>query len=472
MKKSLTLFFFLVGNHMMSESTGSASPNWRTLFAFIVPSLIGVFLFMTPVAIGEAMTIPIAVMAKALQGWIAPFAQAMIVAIVCITGVMSAFVALVKPRQLLKNHLFRHLFAVSPIWLVTRLAGMLFILMTYFKVGPEAIYSSGTGALVLHELLPVLFSVFVLAGLLLPLLLNFGLLELVGTLLTKVMRPLFGVPGRSAVNCVASWLGDGSVGILMTSRQYEDKHYTQREAAIIGTTFSAVSITFCLVVIGQVKLEHLFAPFYLTVCAAGITAAIIVPRLPPLRWKKDCYVDGSDANPGAELVPEGKTLFGHALDVALAKAEKAPGVKGTLKEGVHNALDMVFAVLPVVMAVGTFALIVAEHTPVFQILGKPFIPYLELLQVPEAAKAAETIVVGFADMFIPSILAASNIESDVTRFIVAALSVTQLIYMSEVGALLLGSKIPVNLFELFCIFILRTLVTLPVIALMAHWLVG
>jgi nucleoside recognition membrane protein YjiH len=52
------------------------------------------------------------------------------------------------------------------------------------------------------------------------------------------------------------------------------------------------------------------------------------------------------------------------------------------------------------------------------------------------------------------------------------MSVTQLIYMSEVGALMLGSKIPVNLFDLFIIFILRTLVTLPVIALMGHWLVG
>jgi nucleoside recognition membrane protein YjiH len=123
------------------------------------------------------------------------------------------------------------------------------------------------------------------------------------------------------------------------------------------------------------------------------------------------------------------------------------------------------------MAVGTFALIIAEYTPIFQYLGTPFVPYLELLQVPEAAQAAQTIVVGFADMFIPSILAASSIESDVTRFIVAAMSVTQLIYMSEVGALLLGSKIPVHILELFTIFILRTLVTLPVIALMAHWLV-
>lgn len=55
-----------------------------------------------------------------------------------------------------------------------------------------------------------------------------------------------------------------------------------------------------------------------------------------------------------------------------------------------------------------------------------------------------------------------------TRFIIAALSVTQLIYMSEIGSLLLDGKIPVNIFELFLIFILRTIITLPVIAGDAH----
>ena len=448
------------------------SYDLKVWLVFLIPSLIGVFLFMTPVPSGEIMTIPIAVMAKAIQASFSDIALGLIATIICITGVMSLVFSVFKPKSLTKFRLLNHLFNVSWIWLVTRLFGMAFVLLTYFQVGPHAITSENTGLLVLKDLLPVLFSVFILAGLLLPLLLNFGLLELVGTLLTKVMRPLFGVPGRSAVNCVASWLGDGSVGILMTARQYEDKYYTQREAAIIGTTFSAVSITFCLVVIGQVKLEYLFAPFYLTVCLAGVAAAIIVPRLPPLRFKKDVLIDGEEPDGNAELVPEGKTLFKHSLDVALTKAEKAPGLKGTIEEGLHNAFDMVFAVLPVVMAVGTFALIIAEYTPIFQYLGMPFIPFLELLQIPEAEMAAQTIMVGFADMFIPSILAAGSIESDVTRFIIAAMSVTQLIYMSEVGALLLGSKIPVNIFELFVIFILRTLVTLPVIALMAHWLVG
>jgi nucleoside recognition membrane protein YjiH len=347
---------------------------------------------------------------------------------------------------------------------------MVFVLMTYFQVGPKAIRSEYTGSLVLNELMPVLFSVFILAGLLLPLLLNFGLFEFVGTLLTKVMRPLFGVPSLSAVNCVASWVGDGSVGILMTSKQYEEKLYTQKEAAIIGTTFSSVSIAFCLVVIGQVNLEHLFAPFYLTVCVAGAVAALILPRLPPLRLKKDEYVDSTKRDLDLESLPQDKTLFKYSIEVALIKACQAPSLKSTLDEGLRNVANMVFAVLPVVMAIGTFALMVAEYTPLFQWLGQPFIPFLKLLQIPEAQAASKTIVVGFADMFIPSILAANSIESDFTRFVIAAMSVTQLIYMSEVGSLLIGSKIPVNFIELFTIFLLRTVVTLPVIAVMAHWL--
>ena len=456
----------------MSQLPHRSHYTWRTWFTFLVPSLIGVFLFMTPISTSQGMTIPIAVMAKAVQTMMFGSAQAIIALIICITGVISVITKAFKPAAICKSPLLKHLFDVSWIWLVVRLFGMAFVLMTHLSVGSEMITSANTGALVLNDLLPVLFSVFILAGLLLPLLINFGLLELAGTLMTKVMRPVFGVPGRSAVDCTASWLGDGSVGILMTARQYDQKHYTQREAAIIGTTFSAVSITFSLVVLGQVKLEYLFAPFYATVCLAGIVAAIIVPRLPPLRFKKDVLIDGSEPDRDAETIPSNKTLFGHSLDVALAKAGNSTGVKGTIKEGVHNALDMVFGVLPVVMAVGTFALIIAEHTPIFQYLGMPFVPFLELLQVPEAAAASQTIMVGFADMFIPSILAAGTIESDVTRFIIAAMSVTQLIYMSEVGALLLGSKIPVNILELFIIFILRTLITLPVIALMAHWLVG
>ncbi|WP_168195151.1 YjiH family protein [Shewanella sp. SNU WT4] len=439
----------------------------KTMLTFIVPSFIGILLFMIPVSYQDAITIPVAVIAKGLLAALGAWLPSIITVVVCMTALFSVLFKLWQPKWFERHHFIRDLFSVHLLWIIVRILGAIFIVMSLLKVGPEAIISGSTGSLVLNDLLPILFCVFLFAGMLLPLLLNFGLLELLGALLTKIMRPLFNLPGRSAIDCMTSWLGDGSVGILLTTKQYEEKFYTQREAAVIGTTFSAVSITFSLVIISQVNLAHMFAPFYLTVCLAGLAAAIIVPRLPPLSRKKDAYIDGTPRSSVAELKPTDKSLLGWGLDLAMQRAQNSGGVKQFLNEGVKNAVDMIFGVLPVVMGIGTLALIVAEYTPIFTWLGMPFIPFLELLQIPEAAEASKTIVVGFADMFIPSILAAS-IESDMTRFVIAAMSVTQLIYMSEVGALLLGSKIPVNFAELFMIFILRTLITLPVIAGMAH----
>ena len=264
----------------------------------------------------------------------------------------------------------------------------------------------------------------------------------------------------------ASWLGDGSIGVLLTAKQYEEGFYSKREATVIATTFSAVSITFSLVVISQVNLQHMFLPFYLVVSLAGLVAAVIVPKLPPLSKVPDTY---HVANAQHEDIPEGMSAAKYGLKLALKKADAAPGWKGFVKEGVDNVLEMWFGTLPVILAMGTIALVIAEFTPIFRILGMPFIPLYQLLQIPEAELASQTVIVGFADMFLPSVMAAS-IESEMTRFVVAATSVTQLIYMSEIGSIIMGSKIPVSLGKLFLIFIERTLVTLPVIAICAHFL--
>ena len=136
-----------------------------------------------------------------------------------------------------------------------------------------------------------------------------------------------------------------------------------------------------------------------------------------------------------------------------------------------NVLDMWIGVLTDCYVYGNNSFIIADYTPVFKVLGLPFVPILQLLQVPEALQAAsQTLVVGFADMLLPSVVASTTITSEMTRFIVAAVSVTQLVYMSEVGGVLLGSKIPVNLKELIIIFIERTLITLPVIVLIANFI--
>jgi len=436
----------------------------KRFFRFLIPSLIGAFLFVTPISQDGNLTIPIAVVANKLLDFMGDSALTIIWLLISLSAIVTILHKFVGIGLLKKNPKLDSLFSVKGFWFITRMVGFVFANMIYFNLGPEMLIGDATGGLVINDLIPILVCVFLLAGVLLALLLNYGLLDFFGALLIKLMRPVFNLPGRSALDCVASWLGDGSIGVLLTSKQYEEGFYSKREATVIATTFSAVSITFSLVVISEVGLDHMFLPFYLVVTVAGIVAAIILPKLPPLsRVPNSYYTDV----PHREDIPDGMTSAQYGLKLALEKAERSPGLKAFFKEGMENVFEMWFGTLPVILAMGTIALVIAEYTPVFQYLGLPFIPLYNLLQIPEAALASQTVVVGFADMFLPSVIA-SSIQSEMTRFVVAATSVTQLIYMSEIGSIIMGSKIPVSLPNLFIIFLERTIVTLPVIALFAH----
>ena len=434
----------------------------KRFYRFLIPSLIGMFLFVMPVSDNGNLTIPVAMMAHGLLDMMGDH----VLMVIWFLITLSALLTLMhKVTGVFKNFpKLNQLFGVKGFWFAVRMMGFVFASMIVFETGPEIIIGDATGKVVIHDLLPILVCVFFLAGILLALLLNYGLLDFFGALLIRVMRPVFNLPGRSALDCVASWLGDGSIGVLLTSKQYEEGFYSKREATVIATTFSAVSVTFALVVISEVGLEHLFFPFYLVVSLSGIVAALVVPKLYPLSKVPDSYYTESAQQ---ENIPDGQTPFQYGLHLAMNKGEHAPGIKAFLVEGIENVIEMWLGTLPVILALGTFALIVAEYTPVLKILGMPFIPIYKLLMIPEAELASQTVIVGFADMFLPSVIA-STIESEMTRFVVAATSVTQLIYMSEIGSIIMGSKIPVSLKDLFLIFLERTIVTLPVIALFAH----
>src|SRR5690606_4718264 len=256
----------------------------KDILKFIIPSLIGLFLFMFPLSINGEVTIPIALLSGWIQDVLYGFIPELMLGIITITFIFTTITKIWAPKRIVTSSFWSGLFNVSTVWYIVRILAVIFAYLTCFQRGPEWIWSGATGGTLLSDegLLTTLFSVFLWAGLFLPLFLNFGLLEFFGALCIKIMRPLFKLPGRSAMDALASWLGDGTIGILLTSRQYEEGFYTKKEAAIVATTFSIVSITFSLVVISTVGLGYMFVPFYLTITFAGLLAAIIMPRIPPL----------------------------------------------------------------------------------------------------------------------------------------------------------------------------------------------
>lgn len=438
---------------------------------FITMSILGIILFLIPIPVVQdgqkQTTLPVAFLANCLKDLLGNIMPILIVLIITISGVLTLLCSTIYKHKLNPQGLMYNAFNAKLGWLILRVLSVVFVWLTYLKVGPKMIYSEDTGGLVFYSLLPTLVAVFLFAALFLPLLMEYGLLELLGPVFRPVMRPLFTLPGRSTVDNLASFIGDGTVGVLITSRQYEEGYYSRREATVISTTFSVVSITFAIVIASTIKMQDQFFYFYITVIVSCLIAAMIMPRIWPLKNIPDEYAKDVSEDARTEQLPEGKTALRHGYDMATEVGIKAPGFKKFFISGFKTVVDMWFVILPVVMSIGTIATIIANYTPIFEVIGKPFVPLLELLQIPEASHASQTILIGFADMFLPSILI-EGVKSDITRFVIGALSISQLIYLSEVGGVILGSKIPVSIGKLFMIFLIRTLITLPIIALLAH----
>ena len=458
----------------------------KYLAMFLIPSLAGILLFMVPIRFGPKgffdpegdLTVLVKLIADGMKYGIGYHNVALLCAAILTISAVMAVISLAKPRFIMENPLLKDCFACSPVWVLIRAAGCLFVWMTWIYGGVfsgkesssaliNAIAGADQGALA-YDLIIGLVFVFLIASYLLPLLTDFGLLEYVGALLTKFMRPVFGVPGRAAVDCITSWIGDGTLGVMLTCNQYLGGYYSAKEAAIISTLFSAVSITFSLVVLDEVGLTSMFGIYYLLICFVGVVCAFICPRIYPLCRKKNTYLVEGNAMP--DDLPEGyKGSHAYGMDLAIKRVSDFKGVGDFLLSGTKNCLTMWFSILPTVMSVGTLALIIANFTPVFDWLGIPFYPLLEFLHVPEAMAAAKTMVVGFTDMFTPAILIA-GCQDAMTRFIVAVISITQVLFLDEVGGLILSSRIPINLGELFVIFIERTIISILIVVPISHLL--
>jgi nucleoside recognition membrane protein YjiH len=441
----------------------------KNYLKFLLPSLFGVLFFLLPVQHDGKWTIPMGILSDVLTK-LTGDAMPAIVMVIVLGSVCGALGVACYKRVAGRKSLSAlwHSFEVSTPWLLLRLAGSVFALCIFFQWGPEWLWGERTGHVVFYDLAIPIITIFLFAGFLLPLLTDYGLMELVGSLARRPFQFLFGLPGRSSIDCMASWMSAAVVGVLLTSQQYDRGYYSAREAAVISTNFSIVSLPFCLIVAQFVGLDHMFIQYYLTVAAAGIFAAIVVPRLPPLSRIPDSYSPA-----GQQVLGEENTdlpVLTRSLNAALLKASKAPGISSWLRSSLANVTDIWFGLMPPMIFIGTAGLIIAEYTPVMQWLSMPYVPLLELLQIPEAEKAAPALVVGFAEMFLPAVIA-TGIESELTRFVIIATSIVQLIYMSEVGVFILKSSIPLNLWQLAQVFVIRTLVTLPVVAAVAHFLV-
>lgn len=454
--------------HIQTEDVTASPPGRRAILAFALPSILGVLAFLTPIKVDGNWTIMMGWLSAGATTFVGDAMTWVVLALLWISAIGTAIVKIMGRGRFADESMITHLFQVAPVWVALRTIGAIMGTMTVFEIGPEIFWHASTGGTVLRDLVFAIVPLFLFAGLLMPFLTDYGLMEFVGTMVKRVFRKMFTLPGRSAIDALASWMSSAPVGVLITIQQYVTGHYLAREAAVIATNFSVVSVPFALVVANTVGLGHMFPIYYAAVVVTGVITAMIMPRIWPLSGFPDTPF--REIHPMREQPAGEDSLLREAIDLATQRAANAAPLKQQLHTSVGHIFDIWFGLVPAVIAVGGAGLMLANYTPVLQWLTWPLVPLLELFALPDAATAAPALIAGFLDMFLPALLVA-NIDAEITRFVIGVISLTQLIYMSEIGILMIKCEIPLRFKHLLIIFVLRTLIGLPIVLAFAHWVV-
>ncbi len=436
----------------------------KNMLKFILGSAFGVLMFLVPIPQGESFTTLLDFLKSWIKGLFGGSLNYIIMVLLIVSAVMSLYDYFAKPDWIRKNHYLTRAFTTTPLYLISKVIGAVMVVMIVFQAGPEVVISVDTG-ITMIDLCGTLFSIVLAFSFILPFLTDCGIMEFLGVILKPVVRPLFRVPGRASVDLIASWFGASNAAVILTREQYMKGFYTKREAGYIMTNFSLVSIPFCLLIADSLGIANLFPPFYLCICVVGVILAVILVRIPPISRIPNTYREKTGKQIDEEIPDETKPLA-HALEMSCARAESF-NAKAVGTSGLEVVVGMLFDLIPIVVAWGTIALIIATYTPLFQWISYPFGMYLDLLGVPEAFAAAPATLVGFTDMFIPALLI-TGLTSVKTKFIIGVLSLVQIISMNEVGTIIITREIPLNFWKLLILFLERTIIALPLIVLFAN----
>ncbi len=278
-----------------------------------------------------------------------------------------------------------------------------------------------------------------------------------------VMSKIWKTPGKSAIDAVASFVGSYSLALLITNKVYKEGKYTGKEAAIIATGFSTVSATFMVIVAKTLDImNYWLLYFWLTLVITFIVTAITA-RIYPLNKKPDTFYLDQEGQREEDI--KGNT-FGRAYGEAMEAFDSGPpviqGIFMTLKDGIGLALS----IGPLLMSIGVIGIVLANHTPIFDIVGYIFYPFMAVFRIPEPLLAAKAVSLSIAEMFLPALLVTE--APLITKFLIAIVSVSEILFFSASIPCIMATEIPLTIKDYFIIWVERVILSIIIAAPILH----
>jgi len=442
---------------MENNTTVSRNPA-----KFLIFSTIGILYFFVPlVTVGESKITWLVHSVNLVKGWLKPFLPTLVLIWIAML-IVCCIVAKVSDKFPLITKLYG---SVRPYSIVLYAIGFVSAVMVYLKVGPEMILSPSVGGTGMSLSQTVIVTI-IIAGLMVVFVTDFGLLELIGVIIEPLMRPMFKVPGYASIDAVTSFVANPTVGVFFTNKLYMQKRYTSREASSIASGFSFISLGFFMVLAQTANIFEYYGQILLWSFVMAFVLAFIMVRIPPLSRIPDTMYDGT------ERPAEERERFSMAL---LKKGWETAAMRGNelnIAEAFKKTLVDVFIfsqkISAYIMCITVITMLLVENTFIFNYLGIPFIPILNLLQIPNAAEIAPSFILGLAEVALPATYISTLGVAPAAAFFVVVVTALQIIMFSNSAVSIMESNIPLNAGKLIIIFFLRTLISMPFVAVITH----
>lgn len=419
---------------------------------FFLFSAIGIFMFFIPVTLNGTNSIMLDHIVSGFRtafSSLTPYYTLFVIAL----GAVYPFVAKTWKEN-----------AVALTFSVLKVLGFIITVMLVFEFGPAWLFSDNMGPFLLNSLVIPVGLLVPIGSIFLALLVGYGLLEFIGILMQPVMKPVWKTPGRSALDAVASFVGSYSIGLLITNRLFKEGKYTVKEATVIATGFSTVSVTFMVVVADTLGLMDMWNAYFWTTFVVTFVVTAITVRIWPLNRMSENYYDGKGT---PEITIENNRLR-HAWMKAMETAEQAPSLSISVWQNVKDGFVMTMSILPSIMSVGLIGLVLAEYTPLFDFLGYLFYPFAALVQLPEPLLAGKAAALSIVEMFLPALLTVD--AALMTKFVTGIVCVSAILFFSAVIPVILSTEIPVSIPKLVVIWFERVVLTILIATPLAYLL--
>lgn len=113
-------------------------------------------------------------------------------------------------------------------------------------------------------------------------------------------------------------------------------------------------------------------------------------------------------------------------------------------------------------------MLLVKGTTLTSYLGIPLVPILNLLGIPNASEIAPSFILGLAEVALPSAYIGGLSIAPAAAFFVVTVTALQIMMFSNSMPSILESDIPLGLGKLILIFFLRTLIAMPLVAIVTH----